>query len=104
MLEAIKQAIGTSTCKYCSGLIAVRNPTGKCDHLYWPNMLTDEARMANGFAPKNKPSGILWKLNAEEKESLGRVCSMARVYCRQNNIPAQSKEMQDIRQLLGEEK
>ena len=50
-----------------------------------------------------KQTGILWKLNEEEKESLGRVCSMARVYCRQNNIPAQSKEMQDIRQLLGEE-
>lgn len=55
----------------------------------------------NGEKPIGK--GILWKLSAEEKEALGRVCSMARVYCRQNNIPAKSKEMQDINQLLGEE-
>jgi len=37
------------TCKHCGGLIAVRNPTGKCDHLYWPDNLTDEAKRANGF-------------------------------------------------------
>lgn len=36
-------------CKHCGGLIEIRNPTGKCDHLYWPDMLTDEARKANGF-------------------------------------------------------
>ena len=36
-------------CKYCGGEIAIRNPTGKCDHLYWPEYLTDEAKRANGF-------------------------------------------------------
>ena len=36
-------------CKYCGGPIAIRNPTGKCDHLYWPENLTDEAKRANGF-------------------------------------------------------
>lgn len=37
-------------CKHCGGEIAIRNPTGKCDHLYWPDNLTDEAKIANGFA------------------------------------------------------
>ena len=36
-------------CKYCGELIEIRNPTGKCDHLYWPDMFTDEAKIANGF-------------------------------------------------------
>lgn len=36
-------------CKHCGGLKAVRNPTGYCDHLYWPDMLADEAKRANGF-------------------------------------------------------
>ena len=36
-------------CKHCHGSIAVRNPTGLCDHLYFPDMLTDEAKHANGF-------------------------------------------------------
>jgi hypothetical protein len=36
-------------CKHCGGEIGIRNPTGKCDHLYWPEMLTDEAKRANGF-------------------------------------------------------
>jgi Lar family restriction alleviation protein len=26
-------------CKYCGGDIAIRNPTGKCDHLYYPDMI-----------------------------------------------------------------
>jgi len=39
----------SALCKHCGGLIAVRNPTGKCDHLYWPDNLTDEAKRANGF-------------------------------------------------------
>ena len=39
----------STICKYCGGEIAIRNPTGKCDHLYWPDMLTDEAKQANGF-------------------------------------------------------
>jgi len=36
-------------CKHCGGPIAVRNPTGHCDHLYWPDELTDEAKRANGY-------------------------------------------------------
>jgi hypothetical protein len=36
-------------CKHCGGLINVRNPTGHCDHLYWPDMLTPEAKKANGY-------------------------------------------------------
>lgn len=39
----------SALCKHCGGEIAIRNPTGKCDHLYWPDMLTDEAKRANGF-------------------------------------------------------
>lgn len=36
-------------CKHCGGPKAIRNPTGNCDHLFWPDMLTDEAKRANGF-------------------------------------------------------
>jgi hypothetical protein len=36
-------------CKHCGGPIAIRNPTGTCEHLYWPDNLTDEAKCANGF-------------------------------------------------------
>ena len=36
-------------CKHCGCEISIRNPSGKCDHLYWPDMLTDEAKQANGF-------------------------------------------------------
>ena len=25
-------------CEYCGGDIAIRNPTGNCDHLYYPHM------------------------------------------------------------------
>lgn len=38
-------------CKNCGGLKAARNPTGACDHLYWPDYLTPEAKRANGYAP-----------------------------------------------------
>lgn len=40
-------------CKHCGGLIAIRNPRGDCDHLYWPDMLTDQALIANGFLPRD---------------------------------------------------
>ena len=36
-------------CKHCGTPIAIRNQTGTCDHLYWPEMLTDEAKIANGI-------------------------------------------------------
>ena len=51
----------SKTCKYCGGLIAIRNPTGNCDHLYWPEMLTDEAKRANGFRLVTKQ---VWEHNA----------------------------------------
>ena len=39
-----------SICPNCQGSVAVRNPTGWCDHLYWPDMLTPEAREKIGPA------------------------------------------------------
>jgi hypothetical protein len=37
------------TCLFCKGQKSIRNPTGKCDHLYFPENLTEEARVANGY-------------------------------------------------------
>ena len=37
------------SCAWCGGLKEIRNPTGKCDHLCWPDNLTDEAKVANGY-------------------------------------------------------
>jgi hypothetical protein len=41
-------------CAHCGGLKYLRNPTGKCDHIYWPDNLTDEAKRANGYVPVQK--------------------------------------------------
>ena len=41
----------TDTCAHCGGPKAVRNPSGACDHLYWPDCLSYEGRVANGFEP-----------------------------------------------------
>jgi hypothetical protein len=41
-------------CKHCGGLKRARNPTGKCDHLYWPDNLTDEAKRANGYGQEKE--------------------------------------------------
>lgn len=38
-----------SKCAHCGGPKDIRNPTGRCDHLYWPDHLTDEAKIANGY-------------------------------------------------------
>lgn len=38
-------------CQHCRGLIAARNPTGYCDHMFWPDNLTAEAKLANGIDP-----------------------------------------------------
>ena len=43
------------TCAYCGGPIAIRNPTGDCDHLYFPDLLTDEAKRANGYRVVMRP-------------------------------------------------
>jgi hypothetical protein len=39
-------------CKHCGGPIEIANPTGKCNHIYWPDNLTDEAKEANGYIKK----------------------------------------------------
>lgn len=43
-------------CKHCGGPIETRNSTGTCDHLYWPENLTDEAKRANGFDTETQQS------------------------------------------------
>ena len=47
--QAGREQEAPAICKHCGGAIEVRNPTGKCDHLYWPENLTVEARRANGL-------------------------------------------------------
>ena len=43
-------------CSDCGGLIRIRNPTGKCDHLYYPEMKTIKNK---GFAKCEKTNEIL---------------------------------------------
>ena len=38
-------------CAFCGGPKSLRNPSGACDHLYWPDLLTEEAKRANGLVP-----------------------------------------------------
>jgi hypothetical protein len=52
-----EDAMGRPNCLHCGGLKAVRNPTGQCDHLNWPENLTDEAKVANGIAVAAKEAG-----------------------------------------------
>lgn len=48
---------GGKICPNCNGPIAIRNPTGKCDHLYWPEYLTDDARaLVRSFAEAQRKS------------------------------------------------
>lgn len=42
----------TGVCKSCGGPVVARNPTGGCDHLYWPDNLTLEAKQANGYVAR----------------------------------------------------
>lgn len=58
------------TCKHCGGEIAIRNPSGVCDHLYWPDCLTDEAKLANGFKPVEQRSIVWMKENVTKEEML----------------------------------
>lgn len=46
-------------CAHCGGMQAIRNPRGDCDHLYWPDNLTEEAKRANGYR-KRKRIGTEW--------------------------------------------
>lgn len=41
----------TDKCKHCGEPIAIRNPSGHCDHLFWPENLSAAALVANGLAP-----------------------------------------------------
>lgn len=41
--------IAEDICLYCKGPKSVRNPTGDCDHLSWPENLTAAAKHANGI-------------------------------------------------------
>ena len=50
-----------------------------------------------------KQTGILWKLNEEEKEALREVCQMADSYCSLVFLRPDSERRMKIRQLLGEE-
>lgn len=54
-------------CAHCGGEIAVRNPTGNCDHIFFPDNLTDEAKRANGYAPKLT---IAWMKEDVSKEEM----------------------------------
>lgn len=56
------------TCKHCGGEIAIRNPTGSCDHLFWPDQLTDEAKRANGYKPT--PTIVWMKENVRKDEMI----------------------------------
>lgn len=47
--ETMRPVSDDKVCKHCGGAIAISNPTGTCDHAYWPEMLTNEAKQANGF-------------------------------------------------------
>jgi hypothetical protein len=52
----------SALCKHCGGAIAIRNPTGNCDHLCWPDALTEEAKLANGFRLVTRQA---WEPNSE---------------------------------------
>jgi len=42
-------------CLHCGSPISIRNPKGTCDHLQWPEYLTDEAKKANGIPAPEDP-------------------------------------------------
>jgi hypothetical protein len=60
-------------CMHCNGPKAIRNPTGSCDHLYWPDNLTDEAKRANGY--QAVPTIVWMKENVTEDEMLDFLAS-----------------------------
>lgn len=53
-------------CKHCGGKVDVRNPTGTCDHLCWPDNLTDEAKLANGYKPTPTIAWMKENVSTEE--------------------------------------
>lgn len=44
-------------CPNCNGPVAIRNPSGSCDHLYWPDLLTPEAKQKIGQPELNRIQG-----------------------------------------------
>jgi len=55
-------------CKHCGGPIAVRNPTGKCDHLFWPENLSAVALADNGFGVVDMDRPIVANENGHDYE------------------------------------
>lgn len=66
-------------CKYCGGDKAIRNPTGNCDHLYYPDNVNkflahkDKVRELIGelvgsasMCWKPYPKGVFWSDKASE--------------------------------------
>lgn len=47
-IEAADPGPDADLCLHCLGAKSKRNPTGECDHLYWPDYLSAEAKQANG--------------------------------------------------------
>lgn len=65
MQEATKRIFGYDICAHCGFPKSIRNPSGTCDHLYWPDCLTEEAKRANGYVAgfaglpeQHQPTGI----------------------------------------------
>ena len=95
----------SNLCKHCGRSRSLRNPTGKCNHLQWPDMLTDEARIANGYPPRSSTptsKGILEKLSPEEREALREVCQAAMQYAMEWGSTEEECVKMKIRQLLGD--
>ena len=46
--DELAEQLDRTVCPNCQGPIAIRNPTGTCDHLYFPDMLTPEAKQKIG--------------------------------------------------------
>lgn len=61
------EKVDSETCAHCRGLKRQRNPTGECDHLYWPDNLTDEAKRANGYEPKTV---TIWETLDDENQAV----------------------------------
>lgn len=56
-----------SVCAHCGGEVRFRNPSGHCDHLFWPENLTPEAKLANGFLSAEDLKARISSLEAENK-------------------------------------
>ncbi len=50
-------------CLHCGYDKSLRNPSGTCDHLYWPDLLTDEAKRANGYVKMTREVEVWIKAN-----------------------------------------